>query len=107
MRKATATAPEEKRLAQLRALADPTRLKILALLKKPGCCSMPEVDDRRGGMCVCDLLEPLRLTQPTITHHLKVLREASLVECRRIGPWLYCRLNERALKDLGVAIMNL
>ena len=107
MRKAVSRSPEEKRLAQLRALADPTRLKILYLLKKPGCCSVPEVDDRGGGMCVCDLQEPLKLTQPTITHHLKVLRDANLVECRRIGSWLYCRLNEKALKDLGVAIMNL
>lgn len=99
----TATQRDDKRLTQLRALADPTRLKILELLKKPGCCSA-KVDDRRGGMCVCDLTGPLDLTQPTITHHLKVLREAGLVECRKIGPWLFCRRNEEALRALGASI---
>jgi ArsR family transcriptional regulator len=94
-----------KRLEQLRALADPTRLKILELLKKPGCCSI-SVDDRKGGMCVCDLTGPLGLTQPTITHHLKVLREAGLVECRKMGPWLYCRRNEEALQELGATIAS-
>lgn len=102
---ATTTTRLDKRLEQLRALADPTRLKILELLKKPGCCSI-SVDDRKGGMCVCDLTGPLGLTQPTITHHLKVLREAGLVECRKIGPWLYCRRNEEALQTLGATIAS-
>ena len=93
----------ERRLAQLRALADPTRLKILELLKKPGCCSV-EVPGQKAGMCVCDLQGPLGLTQPTITHHLKVLREAGLIECSKIGPWLYCRRDEGAFKQLGAAI---
>jgi ArsR family transcriptional regulator len=95
------------RLPQLRALADPTRLKILELLKKPGCCSADEVDDREGGMCVCDLQESLDLTQPTITHHLKVLRQAGLVDCRKIGAWLYCRRNEDAIRELGATIATL
>jgi len=101
----TSRLQEDKRLAQLRALADPTRLKILELLKKPGCCSI-SVDSRKGGMCVCDLTGPLKLTQPTITHHLKVLREAGLVECRKIGPWLYCRRNEEGLRELGAVIAS-
>jgi ArsR family transcriptional regulator len=103
MSTATATRLDDRRLLQLRALADPTRLRILELLKKPGCCSA-QVDDRRGGMCVCDLTGPLGLTQPTITHHLKVLREAGLIECHKIGPWLFCRRNEKALRELGAAI---
>jgi ArsR family transcriptional regulator len=107
MKKTSSRSPRKTRLAQLRALADPSRLEILALLKKPGCCSAPSVDDRRGGMCICDLQKTLQLTQPTITHHLKVLREAGLVECRRVGTWLYCRLNGEALKNLGTSIMNL
>ncbi len=106
-------ASNARRLTQLRALADPTRLSILELLKKPGCCSIDlnvignatgKAGKRAGGMCVCDLQGPLGLTQPTITHHLKVLREAGLVECRKIGPWLYCQRNEKALKELGAAI---
>ena len=98
-------AEKARRLTQLRALADSTRLRILELLKKPGCCSIDlKIVGRSGGMCVCDLQGPLGLTQPTITHHLKVLREAGLVECRKIGPWLYCQRNEKALKELGAAI---
>lgn len=104
---AAKTHAPNKHLEQLRALADPTRLRILELLKKKGCCSCDEVDDRAGGMCVCDLQSALRLTQPTITHHLQVLRQVGLVECRRIGPWLYCRRNPAALKALGAALAGL
>ena len=74
----------EQRLQQLRALADPTRLRILELLKKRGCCSCEEVDAHASGMCVCDLEKELSLQQPTITHHLQVLRTAGLVECVHI-----------------------
>ncbi len=107
MTSAAKTHAPNKRLEKLRALADPTRLRILELLKKKGCCSCDEVDDRAGGMCVCDLQSELRLTQPTITHHLQVLRQVGLVECRRIGPWLYCRRNPAALKALGAALAGL
>ncbi len=107
MTSAAKTHAPNKRLEQLRALADPTRLRILELLKKKGCCSCDEVDERAGGMCVCDLQSALRLTQPTITHHLQVLRQVGLVECRRIGPWLYCQRNQAALKALGVALAGL
>jgi len=107
MTSAAKTHAQDKRLEQLRALADPTRLRILELLKKKGCCSCEEVDDRAGGMCVCDLQSALRLTQPTITHHLQVLRQVGLVDCRRIGPWLYCRRNQAALKALGAALAGL
>lgn len=106
MRTATRTA-RHRRLAQLRALADPSRLRILELLKQKGCCSCEEVNARAAGLCVCDLEEALGLTQPTITHHLKVLREVGLVECRRLGPWLYCRRNEAALQELGAAVARL
>lgn len=98
---------DDKRLARLRALADPTRLRILELLAKKGCCSCDQVDPRAAGLCVCDLEEALGLTQPTITHHLQVLREAGLVECVRLGPWLYCRRQEAALKALGGAVADL
>lgn len=97
----------EKKLQQLRALADGTRLRMLELLKKKGCCSCDDIDERSDGMCVCDLERELKLTQPTITHHLQVLRQAGLVECIRIGPWLYCRRNEAALQALGEAVADL
>lgn len=64
-----------------RALADETRLRILALL-------------RDGEVCVCHLHASLRLPQPTISRHLAYLRNAELVEARRQGVWMYYRLAE-------------
>ena len=101
------TRQPDNRLGQLRALADPTRLRILELLKRRGCCSCDEVGRRAVGMCVCDLQGELKLTQPTITHHLQILRKVGLVNCVRIGPWLYCRRNPAALKALGAALAGL
>ncbi len=101
------TRSRDKRLEQLRAVAEPTRLRILELLKKKGCCSCDEIDDRADGMCVCDLERELGLSQPTITHHLQVLRRAELVECVRIGTWLYCRRNETGLRELGAGVAGL
>jgi len=103
----TRTQSRDRQLAQLRALADSTRLRILQLLKKKGCCSCDEVDARDAGMCVCDLERELGLTQPTVTHHLQVLRRAGLVECVRIGSWVYCRRDEAALKALGATVAEM
>ncbi len=101
--KATAQ-DQEQLLLQLRAISDPTRLRILELLKRPGCCSCEEIDRRSPGMCVCDLEKEFRLTQPTITHHLQVLRDAGLVECRKLGLWVYCKRNEEAIRRLGESL---
>ena len=61
------------------ALADPVRLRLFDLVWRAG----------NNGVCSCDLVEPLERSQPTISHHLKVLREAGLVESRREGTWLW------------------
>ena len=85
--------PEERdRLsAQFKALGDPTRLAIVNQLAASEEC------------CVCNL-EPLGLTQPTISHHLKILREAGLVESSRRGTWAYYRLVPDAVEALGFAL---
>lgn len=72
-------------VARFKALADPTRLRILAML-----AGSP------SGMCVCDLNEGFDLEQPTISHHLKVLRKAGLVNSERKGTWVYCWLDPGA-----------
>ena len=64
-----------------KALADPVRLRLLNLI-----ASRPE-----GEACVCDLTGPFELTAPTISHHLKVLRQAGLIEGERRGTWVYYR----------------
>ena len=76
--------------AALRAIADPARLRIISLIQ-----AQPD-----GEACVCHLIEPLGLTQPTISHHLKVLREAGLVEREQRGSWAFFRLVPDQLRSL-------
>jgi ArsR family transcriptional regulator len=84
-------AGEAQRLAAaLKILADPARLRLLSLIQaQPG-----------GEACVCHLTEPLGLSQPTVSHHLKVLREAGLVERERRGSWAYYRVIPEPLAAL-------
>jgi ArsR family transcriptional regulator len=84
--------PERERLsAQFKALGDPTRLAIVNQLAGSGEC------------CVCNL-EPLGLSQPTISHHLKILRDAGLVESTRRGTWAYYRLVPDAVEALAFSL---
>jgi ArsR family transcriptional regulator len=74
----------------LRVLADPARLRILSLIRsQPG-----------REACVCHLTEPLGLTQPTVSHHLKVLLDAGLVEREQRGSWAYFRVLDQQLASL-------
>src|ERR1700758_339802 len=78
----------------LKALADPVRLRLMSL-----------VASREGGeACVCDLTGAFDLSQPTISHHLKVLHEAGLVDREKRGVWVYYRARADALTSLGVLI---
>jgi ArsR family transcriptional regulator len=75
-------AEAEGMAAALRVLAEPARLRLLGLIQaQPG-----------GEACVCHLTEPLGLSQPTVSHHLKVLLEAGLVEREQRGSWAYFRV---------------
>ena len=78
----------------LKALADPVRLRLMSL-----------VASRQGGeACVCDLNDAFDLSQPTISHHLKVLHEASLLDREKRGVWVYYRARTAALASLGALI---
>jgi ArsR family transcriptional regulator len=78
----------------LRALADPVRLRLMSLVAShPG-----------GEACVCDLTDAFELSQPTISHHLKVLHEAGLLERDKRGVWVYYRAQAGALASLGLLI---
>ena len=80
--------------AWFRALADPVRLRLMSL-----------VASRAGGeACVCDLNEAFDLSQPTISHHLKVLHEAGLVDRDKRGVWVYYRARPQALAAIGALI---
>ena len=78
--------------ARFKALADPTRVAIVNRLAQADEC------------CVCDLNEAFDLAQPTISHHLKVLRDAGLVESSRRGTWAYYRLVPQAVADLRATL---
>lgn len=65
--------------ATLKVLADPVRLRLLSVL----------ATSPTGEVCACDLVEPLGRSQPTISYHLKALREAGLVHARRRGTWIW------------------
>ncbi|WP_055702710.1 MULTISPECIES: ArsR/SmtB family transcription factor [Streptomyces] len=78
------TAPLDEERAEtlakvFKALGDPVRLRLLSMIAS-----------RRGGeICVCDLTPAFDLSQPTISHHLKLLRQAGLIDCERRGTWVY------------------
>ena len=76
--------------AALKVLADPARLRLLSLIQ-----AQPEHET-----CVCHLTEPLGLSQPTVSHHLKVLLQAGLVEREQRGSWAYFRVREAPLAAL-------
>jgi ArsR family transcriptional regulator, arsenate/arsenite/antimonite-responsive transcriptional repressor len=82
---------EAKHLAQaLRAIADPARLRLLSLIQ-----AQPNSE-----ACVCHLTDPLGLSQPTVSHHLKVLLQAGLVEREQRGSWAYYRVTPEPLAAL-------
>jgi ArsR family transcriptional regulator, arsenate/arsenite/antimonite-responsive transcriptional repressor len=74
----------------LKAIAEPNRLQVLSL-----------VAARDGGACVCDLTEPLGLSQPTVSHHLKTLVDAGLLHREKRGVWAYFSLVPGALDDVA------
>jgi ArsR family transcriptional regulator len=88
--------PEEAaRLADaLRVLADPARLRLLSLI-----AAGPE-----GEACVCTLVDPMSLSQPTVSHHLKVLHEAGLLDRERRGRWVYYRIRPERLERIREAL---
>jgi ArsR family transcriptional regulator len=84
----------------LKAVADPTRLRILRLLKQRGACSIGKGE----GMCACDIETQVKLSQPTISHHMRILTRAGLVQAERHGLWMWYRRNEKALKTLAQSL---
>jgi ArsR family transcriptional regulator, arsenate/arsenite/antimonite-responsive transcriptional repressor len=80
----------------LKALADPVRLRLMSLVAShPG-----------GEACVCDLTDAFDLSQPTISHHLKVLHDSGLLDRDKRGVWVYYRARTDALASLGALIGN-
>jgi ArsR family transcriptional regulator len=89
------TADQAAGLARtLKALADPTRLRLVSMVAA----------HQGGEACVCDLTEPLGLTQPTISHHLKILVEAGIFTRDKRGVWAYYALVPAAMDALATLL---
>lgn len=86
---------EAEQLARMfKALSDPTRLRLLSLIATaPG-----------EQACICDLTGPVGLSQPTVSHHMRQLSDAGLVERRQRGKWAHFRVVESTLDALGRAV---
>jgi len=84
----------EKLADLLKALADPTRLKILSLLRTRDCC-------------VCELVSIFNISQPAISKHLSRLKTAGLVQETRKGQWVFYSINEKRLEEIALALSNL
>jgi ArsR family transcriptional regulator, arsenate/arsenite/antimonite-responsive transcriptional repressor len=83
-------AQAERMAAIAKALADPVRLQLIDVLRK-----------HAGKVCVCELVPLFDLSQPTVSHHLKVLRQAGLVESERRGLWAYYYVIPHSLEELS------
>jgi ArsR family transcriptional regulator len=82
---------QAERMAQIaKALGDPVRLQLVDVLRK-----------HAGKVCVCELVPLFELSQPTVSHHLKVLREAGIVGCERQGLWAYYYVLSDALREFS------
>ncbi len=76
--------------ARLSALGDPVRLHMLSII----------ASSSGGEVCACDFVEPLGRSQPTVSHHLKVLSEAGLIDGDKRGRWIWYRLTPGAVDDV-------
>jgi ArsR family transcriptional regulator, arsenate/arsenite/antimonite-responsive transcriptional repressor len=94
----------EELVPVFKALGDPTRLKILDLLRSRGksCCELIAREER--GLCACDIEKEIGLSQAAVSHHMDLLRRAGLVEAEKRGRWMYYRRNEAALAGLAEAV---
>ena len=87
---------QAKQLAEwFRVLGDPARLRLLSIIASMG-----------EACAACDLVEPIGVSQPTVSHHLKVLHEAGLVEREKRGRWVYYRAVPERLAILSEVLVN-
>ncbi len=87
------TAPNLDRF--LHAIADPTRRRILRALKEKGGCSIA----KETGLCAADIEQRVKLAQPTVSHHMRILEKADLVEANREGHWRWYQRNEKLIAE--------
>ncbi len=93
---AAITASDAERLARVfKALSDPTRVRLVSIIAA----------SEGGEACICDLTEPVGLSQPTVSHHMKLLTEAGLIEREQRGKWAYFRVVDSALEAAAQSLV--
>jgi DNA-binding transcriptional ArsR family regulator len=93
---------EQELTRKLNAIADPARRKILTALKERGKNSI----GKEVGLCASDIESRMQLSQPTISHHMSVLKRAGLIEATKLGLWVWYRRNEAAIRALNQELKN-
>ena len=78
----------------LKAIAEPNRLHILDMLSA-------------GELCACKLLEKLAITQPTLSHHMKILCDCGIVNYTKVGKWMHYSINHENLNDIENTLVNI
>lgn len=91
------SAAAERLASVFKALGDPARVKLVSLIAA----------SEGGEACICDLTEPLGLSQPTVSHHMKLLVDVGLVSREQRGKWAYYRVNAEALQRIATAVTPL
>lgn len=91
---ALSKADAEELATLLKALADPARLRVLSFI-----AAQPD-----GEACVCHVIEPVGLSQPTVSHHLKLLHQAGILEREKRGAWVYYRVVPERLESIRAAL---
>jgi len=94
------TNPDQALDRILHAIADPARRRILQALKERGGCSI----GKDVGLCASDVEQRVHLSQPTISHHMSILKKAGLVQAQKVGQWRWYRRNEAALREFARAL---
>ena len=90
-------AEAESLATRLGAVADPVRLQVLSIIS----------NSPSGEICACDFVEPLGKSQPTVSHHLKVLAEAGLIAGDKRGRWIWYRLGDDAVSSLAESLSSI
>lgn len=87
-----------------KALGDPTRLRIMELLKARGrtCCDLVARDER--GLCACDIEAAVGLSQAAISHHMSLLKRSGLVAAQKRGRWMFYSRNEDAIAGFAATL---
>ncbi len=103
------TSNKMKDADMFQALSNDRRLQVLEWLKQPRRHFPPQVDGDliRDGVCACSIADKLRISQPTLSEHMRILSHAGLVEAKRIKRWTFYKRNEKVIAQVRRTVSKL